>query len=196
MGTRGLYGFYKDGITKSVYNQYDTYPDGLGIEMLNLIKQIQSFDELRKIFDKLKIVKEGRKPGKRQLEHALSIITPDLDVSTQSMNDWYCILRKAQNNPMIYTNGLKLILDATEFIKDSLFCEWAYIINLDNNTLEVYKGFNKEYQEDNRYMVEKADDNGYYPCKLISVFKLKVLKIIDEKIFIKEINAAAGGEEE
>ena len=196
MGTRGLYGFYKNGETKTVYNQYDTYPGGLGAVMLKFIKHLQSFDGLRKLFDRLKIVKEGKKPGKKQLEHALSIMKPDLNVSSRSMNDWYCILREAQNNPMVYSNGLKLILDSTDFIKDSLFCEWAYIINLDNDTLEVYAGVNKEHQEDNRYMTDTPDESGYYACKLISTYNLDILLYIDEETFIKEVNTAAGNEEE
>lgn len=31
-----------------------------------------------------------------------------------------------------------------EFAGDSLFCEWAYVLDLDNQTVEVYKGFNKK----------------------------------------------------
>lgn len=38
---------------------------------------------------------------------------------------------------------LDLYPDNNDFILDSLSCEWGYILNLDNNTLEVWKGFQK-----------------------------------------------------
>lgn len=31
--------------------------------------------------------------------------------------------------------------DASSFVSEGLFCEWAYIINLDNRSLEIYSGF-------------------------------------------------------
>lgn len=46
------------------------------------------------------------------------------------------------------------MLDGIDFIKDSVFCEYAYIINIGTQELEVYLGFNKKKQpvKINRYM--------------------------------------------
>lgn len=30
MGTRGMYGFYRNGVTKATYNHFDSYPEWLG----------------------------------------------------------------------------------------------------------------------------------------------------------------------
>ena len=38
MGTRGLYGFRKNGVDKVTYNHWDSYPDGLGKQILRFIK--------------------------------------------------------------------------------------------------------------------------------------------------------------
>ena len=181
MGTRGLYGFYKDGVTKAVYNQFDTYPTGLGIIMFNFVKKY--WREMIDHFDKIEVVKEDSKPTKKQLKRALQYCKPDLNVSMQSMNDWYCVLYDAQNNPEIYAKGLDLLLDATDFIKDSLFCEWAYIMNLDNMTLEIYKGFNKRKQsaKKNRYMSNAVKDkHGYYPCKLIAICPFERIALLKQ----------------
>ncbi len=84
---------------------------------------------------------------------------------------WYKLLREAQGKMDVYLTGeLRYMIDGIEFIKDSLFCEWAYIINLDNNTLEVWKGFQQSPQKDNRYGTSLED--GYYPCALIKTYPL------------------------
>ena len=50
--------------------------------------------------------------------------------------------------------------DASDFLRDSLFCEYAYIINLDDNVLEFYEGFNGDNNAKGRYV---STDN---PTKL------------------------------
>lgn len=57
------------------------------------------------------------------------------------------------------------------FIQNSLFCEYGYIINLDDSVLEVWKGFQKEPDDNNRYGTQQK--NGYYPCKCVMKIDLK-----------------------
>jgi len=35
------------------------------------------------------------------------------------------------------------LVNEKAFAKDSLFCEWAYVVDLDKETLEIYQGFNQ-----------------------------------------------------
>jgi len=77
----------------------------------------------------------------------------NIRVSEQSLDDWYCLLRNVQGELKPYINGsIQHLIDSQDFIKDSLFCEWGYIINLDDNVLEVWRGFQKEPQN-NRYSI-------------------------------------------
>ena len=39
MGTRGLYGFRKNGVDKTTYNHFDSYPDGLGADVIESLKK-------------------------------------------------------------------------------------------------------------------------------------------------------------
>ena len=38
MGTRGAIGWSKGGVTKVTYNHFDSYPDGLGLDVVKYLK--------------------------------------------------------------------------------------------------------------------------------------------------------------
>ena len=82
------------------------------------------------------------------------------------------------------------MVDNHNFIKDSMFCEYAYIINLDEECLEFYVGFQNEPSEYNRYGTEKED--GCYPCKMIAYYSLDTNKTIEE--IVSNMNAAVDAE--
>lgn len=48
--------------------------------------------------------------------------------------------------------------DYKTFLHDSLFCEYAYIINLDTGMLEFYTGFNQDPDAKGRYAKFSCDD--------------------------------------
>lgn len=168
MGTRGLYGFRKNGEDKLTYNHFDSYPDWLGRKVVEFCKET-SIEEMNKIFDKIVLVDENVKPTRTQILECIKYY--DNSVSTQSVEDWYCLLRDAQGNLNAYKDGLEYMIDNQEFIKDSLFCEFAYIINLDTNCLEFYLGFQKEPCPLNRYGGD--NDRGYYPCKMVAYYPIE-----------------------
>jgi hypothetical protein len=61
------------------------------------------------------------------------------------------------------------------FAADSLFCEWGYVINLDDNLFEVYKGFNKDaLDEKERFasLTVKDDNSGYKQIKFVKAYPL------------------------
>jgi hypothetical protein len=109
----------------------------------------------------------------------------DLNVSNKDIKNWYCLLRKTQGDLECYKNGLRYMIDNKNFIKDSLFCEWGYIINLDDNILEVYEGFQTEPQ-DNRYKTDKSLDYAkkYYNCALIKRIPLKDIYMFGSACFV------------
>lgn len=96
--------------------------------------------------------------------------------------------------------------DHHEFIEDSLWCEWAYIINLDDEVLEIYKGFQTRPHSNGRYarisantlvrfaihcvknwLRRKLDSKAYvrgmyFPCALIIEIPFSEIDKFDERI--------------
>jgi len=181
MGTRGLVGFYKGGITKAIYNHYDSYIRGLGKDIVDFLQKV-NLDKLPEIFDGIEMIDEKSKPTEAQIFKCKCEGLTNFDVSDKSEKDWYCLLRNAQGNLFTYAKGFPYMLDGIDFIKDSLFCEYAYIINIDTKELEVYVGFQKAKQpvKINRYMKGAKSDRGYYPCHLLT--KLSFEQIVSASI--------------
>mgnify|MGYP000980881510 CR=1 FL=1 len=73
MGTRGTYGFYKNGVNKLAYMQFDSYPQYLGKHIVEFIRGT-SIEEMNQIFDK-----KGQKFIKKRLS---KIRTSSIDKGT------------------------------------------------------------------------------------------------------------------
>ena len=137
MGTRGLFGFRKNGQDKLTYNHYDSDPSGLGMDVVNFCLS-RSIDELNVICDNIELI----------------------DVEDKA--DIHYIIDCVSGSKMF---------DYKDFILNSLHCQYAYIINLDDNTLEFWLGGQTQPQRGNRYGGLKTK-SGYYPCKLLYCYSL------------------------
>ena len=188
MSTRGLYGIRKNGMDKCTYNHCDCYPSYLGYHVVQFCAN-NSVEDLKKFFDNIKLVLEDSKPTENQIKECQVAGYVDLSVSSQSYDDWYCLLRNLQGNFEVYqkcidSDSKVYMTDGIDFIQDSLFCEYAYIINLDDEVLEFYQGFQKKPQEGNRYGTKT--DRGYYPCKLALTIPLDELEDVDKIVKMME----------
>lgn len=167
MGTQGVYGFHKNGVDKITYRFQDSYPLELGESITKFIMST-TIDEMNNIFSKIIMVDEESKPTLEQIKECEKYYNGE--VGEKSILDWYCLLRKSQGNLTPYKKDLRYMIDGKDFIHDSLYCEWAWIINLDTKELEVYEGFQREPNE-SRYSKDIAISYGeygtYYTCKLM-----------------------------
>src|ERR1700756_4031932 len=99
MGTRGVMGFRLEGKDHLQYNQFDMCPEGMGTTFIEFIKTRVSLGDLwdvtlRRQVSELIPVNGKKKPTAAQ-KKALKPYT-DLRVSSQSADDWYCLLRQTQ----------------------------------------------------------------------------------------------------
>jgi hypothetical protein len=191
MGTRGIVGVCVDGIDKMAYNHFDSYPECLGVSMLGqcrkLVKRAGGLATAQDAARAIRLVNDTT-PVTAEDVKKYAIVT-DLEVGNQSPYDWYCLLRGAQGNLLAYLDG-GIMLDAATFILDSLFCEWGYIVNLDTEKLEVYKGFQRQPHDKGRFTRRKLPNGDasdrLYPCALVAEFDLR--KLPTKAKFLKATN--------
>jgi hypothetical protein len=168
MGTRSAVIIFQDQKAKGYYNQYDGYPSGVGAEVLDEIKKIDEVENGWKQFaDKfrnVKLIDENTKPSLEVQEKYKAAGFCNLNVSNQSSEDWYCLLRELQGGaylPAIMSGALEHMVDGSNFVSDSLFCEYAYVIDLDKMVIEFYKGGQHKKQKGNRFGEKQSE--GYFP---------------------------------
>jgi hypothetical protein len=179
MGTRHLVAVKLDGDYKvAQYGQWDGYPTGQGETVLEFLAKMD-------------------RPAFEQKLRAASFLTPaDVEIINETIRTeglqekWQRrwpelsrdtgadILQMVQDRP----TGIKL-KNSLGFAADSLFCEWAYVIDLDANTLEVFRGFNKEpLAAEERFFGVTSDDaaEGYQPVKKAASYPLDALPTLEQ----------------
>lgn len=189
MGTRGAYGFVLKGRELATYNHFDSQPQGLGMEVLGFLDETTD-EELRRIAEQILLVDEQAQPTPEQVAACLE--WGDTSVSLQSTNDWYCLLRGAQGDLDAYKHGLRYMIDNSTFLLNSLFCEWAYLINLDAGVLEVYRGFNQDPTAAGRYARFTLDDQRrYYGVALLEAIPFAEARQLTAEQFVERVRRAA-----
>lgn len=146
MSTRGVYGWKKGGITKITYNHSDSYPTWLGEKIVEFCAEMTNQD-LEDLFDHTIMVDDLEKdPEKIEMVRKFAKAHGN---DPGDSTDVYSILHFMQGNFEEYRNIACFLenfpmTDAEDFFGDDLFCEWGYIINLDDKCLDVYRsGRNK-----------------------------------------------------
>lgn len=185
MGTRGALGVFIDGKTKATYNHFDSYPDGLGEDVVAAVRRI--LDDPARGMDWLKTKARAiqmwpdHTPATPELISRLRAYA-DTSVSTQSETEVYVLTRGMQGRIEAYLDAEFMEDGGEEFMGDSLFCEYAYIINLDDGVLEFYRGFQKEPHEKGRYAALPIDatqqakiDTQYYAVALAGSLPLNAI---------------------
>jgi hypothetical protein len=148
MGTRGYIGYkHNKQAPKGWYQHMDSYPSELGKDVLTKANNLTG-KELLAFFKRIKWVKEEE--NRDAYDNHKSIFE----------ENWHTF------KPVLVSGG--------EFYKDGLFCEYAYIFNFDNDTLEFYTGFGTEPTTGLEKWVYESNGTKYY-VKRAHVFKLKDL---------------------
>lgn len=171
MGTRNLTIVMIDCKYKiAQYGQWDGHPEGQGITVL---------DFLTKHMDKELFMDKCRKT-KWIDEHEENLTVDNYPQMSRDHGAEILLIVQVENDGIILHNDI-------DFAKDSLFCEWAYVIDFDKNTFEAYEGFNTSPLNINeRFYCDNYKDKEYYPVRLKYEWDLDNLP--SYKKFIETLN--------
>lgn len=186
MGTRHLTIAAIDGAYKlAQYGQWDGYPEGQGVIVLDFLQHM----------DRERFTAALRKccfiDGKEKTE-MLQSFGMDADGMIR-MDDYrrFSIAHPQWSRDtgagildLIDRFGGLALENELDFAGDSLFCEYAYVIDFDANTFEVYAGFNHEPLPDDARFAhlqgKTYSDESYYPIKLRKLWPLNELPSRDD----------------
>lgn len=164
MSTRGLYGVVIDGEVKASYNHYDSYPSGLGYQIL---KEINAGTLTADRARYMRLVDESGAPTQDQITTMVDAGLHNPNVSSGETAEWYSLMREAQGK--LHANlTTGYMIDNLEFASDSLFCEWGYLVNFDTNRLEVYEGFNENTPVGRFQDMKGQGHSKYRPITLVA----------------------------
>jgi len=148
MGTRGVIGTLYKEVLHASYQQFDTYPTSTGAdlqkEMQENLEAIGAnadpediFAYLAQLVEGMTYVKASDKPTREQADKYGMFLNKGVSTG----DDWYAQLREQQGSLMKRLNA-GIATEDTSFLKDSLFCEWGYIFDLDDRKVIILRGFN------------------------------------------------------
>lgn len=201
MGTRHLIAVIQNEEPKvAQYGQWDGYPRGQGIQILKFlsrnnerysIKDKQNIGQKNntdlKIF-RDKIAKTIFLPEK-ELTKRWREFDPEgkewvsVEVSNKFLKKYPELHRDSGSDilQLIYEGKAYELNNSFDFADNSGYCEWAYVIDLDKDTFEIFKGYVKEPLNENERFYNNGAINAnaigtkYYPVKHIHTFDLNNL---------------------
>lgn len=185
MGTRHLICVHDNGEYKvAQYGQWDGYPEGQGIDVLNFLSQ-NDLNLFRQKLNAVRFLGERDKAFLEEYDKNAPKWLNDPDNRTSEQKRWFKTYITRDLGSDILTNIFNsedkeiLLKNSLNFSQDSVFCEWAYVIDFDKGAFEIYKGFNKEPlgPADRFYFngQKDEDDSDYYPVVLVKSYLLNQL---------------------
>lgn len=178
MSTRGFVGFVVYGDEKITFNHYDSYPEGVGQKWLQWLRSSPALSSVRERAAQLQMI-----PGERLQDER----DGDEDIDDTLLRN---ASRVAQMGHVLPEELLDAgaAIDDHEFPLDSLFAEYGYLVNLDDEVFECYRGFQTAPHANGRFarrvrrdgkMVSSAGTT-YYPVALTMSWPLSALPSDEE----------------
>lgn len=197
MGTRNLTAVSINGEYKvAQYGQWDGYPSGQGATILNFLQKEGNVAKLRSSLEKVRFLDpEGvDKSMVESFNNNPPQWSNEPDNRTDEQKYWASTFLSRDIGGKILHNIISsnddeiVIKNQIGFADDSLMCEYAYVIDLDKNTFEVFEGFNSGEVVSGRFSsndtaLEKTE--GYGPVKLVKEYNLSDLP--EESVFISDL---------
>ncbi|PGH06934.1 hypothetical protein AJ79_06407 [Helicocarpus griseus UAMH5409] len=179
MGTRSLICvFYKGRFVVAQYTQFDGYPEGQGLTILKFLVVPGNITRLTNGLENITL------PSKEEIEEIYEKVNKlerEEELAKEKAGDFsfYSINKMKTLYPSLSreTGGdiLEVIASSTpekkvplslflEFANDGLFCEWAYVVDLDNEVFEIFGGAQKKADATNKRFNDVGKENDSVPA--------------------------------
>lgn len=187
MGTRNLTVVYMDGQYRvAQYGQWDGYPEGAGITCLQFLRDKMDEQLFRKRLSELRFMSNDEINDLMRRYHRDKDGFMTVEDSDRLRNERPALHRDTGVDilEMIQAGLVRdhVLYNSLEFAADSLWCEWAWVIDMDKRTFEGYAGYNHEpLTEADRFWFLR--DHEYGDChgvKLVYEVSLKQLPTDEE----------------
>ena len=176
MSTQGVLILRRDKAEKGMKISHDAYPASAGADIVDLIKTT----DLNALFDLLKEYDESEIS-----ECPETGIYPN---EPEPFSYLSCRLAVRKGKHLCISSETK------EDIKNSLFCEYGYVIDLDLKHLILYKGLQTKPMEGNPYGAAPFQDvfmnRPYYPCRPVAEFSFDYIRGTGTEIIIDVMRQA------
>ncbi len=181
MGTRHLVAVVSGGVFKvAQYGQWDGYPEGQGATVLGFLAGLGgNLAPFRAAVENCEFLDDG----------AIEALT---EPHGENWPEVFPQLSRDMGGKIlayVLKNGGGKLCDRSDFGRYSLFCEYAYVIDLDEETLEFYEGFQRAPHTSGRWADAPAD-GGYYGVRLLKTYPLSNLPTV------ADLNALLKSDEE
>jgi hypothetical protein len=221
MGTRNLICvYYKGRFVVAQYSQWDGYPEGQG-QGMRILKFLWESANIELLKEGLQYITTLTKEGVEELENSVrqELESQPRDPAAENRYEpLYSLVDKKMVSlwPSLSRDTgakiLEIVTQATaekrvfivrdlEFANDGLFCEWAYVVDLDQNTFEVFGGCEGKQIAPTTRFNDVGDSRASVPA-LIKSFSFSQLPTTEDEFLdavrqgIKERNSRHGGEDE
>jgi hypothetical protein len=173
------------------YGQWDGYPEGQGATILEALRGLDVIDFRQKVRGLRTVTQEDLDRRWRAAGSDGSGMV-SFEVAERFEETNFHLDRDCGGKiiGLIASGEVTEVALAPEFPGDSLFCEWAYVVDLDRNTFEVYQGFNTkpldvderfyplqhtEHAQQERERRQTIHEDTYYPVRFVCAWPLDAL---------------------
>lgn len=191
MGTRSLICIIQGGdFVVAQYSEFDGYPEGQGLKILSFLQDESNIVQLKDAIDRIYCPTEVELERMYQSIQELDQIVLEESLEPDNFKDISSFGKSplTRNWPSLSPEAgariLTIIAQPTleyndkwgvpvvkqlEFANNTLFCEWAYVVDLDEEVFEVYGGSQKKSEWSCNRFDNVGDENDTVP-KLIKSF--------------------------
>ena len=206
MGTRNLTQvIHKGKVRMAQYGQWDGYLQGVGKDIAKVLQKT-TLKDLRSAISKCVFIDGKKVDGyyrdagsggaewvTMEVSDAFKLAHPLLHRDYSGGAALSVILKDAESKKRIE------LQNQSDFAADSIFCQWAYVIDLDKKKVEIYRGYNTLLlskkdrffylqKRPNGIQKSKATGEMFYPVRLLRTYAIKdfTTKALDK--LVKEMN--------